>query len=268
MSATMPLPAAAASRRALRPRGRDVARIAVPVLTLAAWEGLYAIVGEPGMASPAGTVHALITTFDRWGSELHSTLLALAVSFAISAVGGILLGFAIGLSQFWSGVLLPLVTSAYSVPKVALYPVFLLIFGLTMTGRVAFSVLHGILPLIIVCADATRTVPTVYRKVARANGMSFLAQTRHILLPAILPSVVAGLRLSFGMCFLGLIVAEMFAAYEGVGFRLSKVMSLDQTDQIFAGVLLVACIALIGTLVFLLWQEHEEQRIGKVKATL
>jgi NitT/TauT family transport system permease protein len=220
------------------------------------------------MASPTASADALVSTFDRWGSELGATLVALALSFAISAVGGVLIGFAIGLSAFWSRVLLPLLTSAYAVPKVALYPVFLLIFGLTVQGRVAFSVVHGILPLIIICAEATRTVPAVYRKVARANGMSFVSQTRHILLPAILPSVVAGLRLAFGLCFLGLLVAEMFAAYEGMGFRLMKVMTLTQTDQIFAGVLLVALIALVGTVVFLLWQERQERRIGKVKATL
>jgi NitT/TauT family transport system permease protein len=247
---------------------RDAGRFGLPVLVVGVWEALYAVIGRPAMASPRDTVEVLVEGLGSWLSDVEATLLALLISFAISAVAGVLIGFALGLSRFWCDVMVPLLTAGYAIPKVALYPIFLLVFGLTLQGRIAFSVMHGILPLIIICADATATVPEVRHKLARAYGMSFLAQARHILLPSIVPSVVAGLRLAFGLCFLGLIVAEMFAAYEGMGFRLIRFMTLAQTPQIFAGVLLIAFVALFGTFLFLLWQEREERRIGKVRTAI
>lgn len=217
------------------------------------------------MASPWQSVVNLSENFGNWLQDIGNTLLTLLISFVISALVGSVLGFFIGLSPFWTKTLSPLVLGLYSIPKVTLYPIFLLIFGLTISGRVAFSVFHGIFPIMIICMEATRAVPAIYLKLAKSYQMSFFQKAKNILIPAIMPQLVVGLRMCFSLCFLGLILAEMFASYEGLGHRLVHYMSLNQPSSILALILIIVFIAFFFTFLFLIWQERNERKIGKGK---
>lgn len=240
-----------------------VGRYSVPVMLILLWEALYRIIGEPDMASPVQSLSALFSNLGAWIPDVWATLSALLISFSISAVFGVAIGFFIGLSPFWSRTLNPLVLTLYAVPKIVLYPVFLLAFGLTMQGRIAFAVAHGILPIIIICLEATRTVPDTYLQVAKTYRMSFIQKARHILIPSIMPQLVVALRMGFSLCFLGLIIAELFASYEGLGSRLAHYMSLGRASSILALILIIVFVAFFFTFLFLLWQERRERKIGK-----
>ncbi len=242
-----------------------VGRYMVPVLIILLWEWIYLLVGEPAMASPWQSVADLGKNTMNWMQDTGNSLLTLIVSFMIAAIAGVILGFLIGLSALWTKTLSPLLLGLYSIPKVTLYPIFLLMFGLTIQGRIAFSVFHGIFPIMIICMEATRTVPEIYLKLARSYRMSFMQKTKQILIPAIMPQLVVGLRMGFSLCFLGLILAEMFASYEGLGHRLVHYMSLNQPSSILAIIIIIVFVAFFFTFLFLLWQERNELRIGKRK---
>lgn len=220
------------------------------------------------MASPWQSVADLGKNTMNWMGDAGNTLVTLIVSFIIAAISGVILGFFIGLSSLWTKTLSPLLLGLYSIPKVTLYPIFLLVFGLTVQGRIAFSVFHGIFPIMIICIEATRTVPDIYLKLARSYRMSFMQKARQILIPAIMPQLVVGLRMGFSLCFLGLMLAEMFASYEGLGYRLVHYMSLNQPSSILAIIIIVVFVAFFFTFLFLLWQERNELRIGKSKNNL
>jgi ABC-type nitrate/sulfonate/bicarbonate transport system permease component len=243
-------------------------RYMVPVLIIILWELIYQILGATAIASPWQSVVNLKENTQSWLGDIGNTLATLLISFVIASISGLILGFFIGLSAFWTKTLSPLLLGLYSIPKVTLYPIFLLIFGLTLEGRVAFSVFHGIFPILIICIEATRTIPDIYLKVAKSYRMTFLQKTRQILIPAITPQLVVGLRMSFSLCFLGLILAEMFASYEGLGARLVHYMSLNQPSSILAIIMIIIFIAFFFTFIFLLWQEKNEQKIGKRKVNL
>jgi len=245
-----------------------IGRIMVPVVLILLWQLIYFIVGEPAMASPWTSILDLNENKLIWLGDTGRTLLALLISFVIAASLGVTIGFFIGLSSFWSKTLSPILLGLYSIPKITLYPIFLLIFGLTMQGRVAFSAFHGIFPIIIICMGATQTIPEIYLKLAKSYRMSFIQKARLILIPAIKPQLVVSLRMGFSLCFLGLILAEMFASYEGLGARLVKYMSLNRPSSIFAIIIIILFIAFFITFLFLLWQERNEQKIGKHKVNL
>lgn len=244
-----------------------IGRYSIPFILLILWETIYLVVGEPAMASPLQSVQALISSLGSWMSDITATLFALLISFAVAAIAGVMLGFFIGLSTFWTQVLSPILLVLYSIPKVTLYPIFLLIFGLTLQGRVAFSAIHGIFPILIICMEATQSIPATYLKVGDSYRMSFLQKARHILIPSIMPQLVVGLRIGFSLCFLGLILAEMFAAYEGIGRRLMDYVSLNRPSAILGLILIIMFIAFFFTFLFLLWQERTEQKIGKKSET-
>ncbi|MDQ0217237.1 ABC transporter permease [Peribacillus cavernae] len=243
-------------------------RYMVPVAIIILWEIIYLMLGEPAMASPWQSVVELKENANRWLGDMGNTVFTLLISFIIASISGVILGFFIGLSAFWTKTLSPLLLGLYSIPKVTLYPIFLLIFGLTLQGRVAFSVFHGIFPIMIICMEATRTVPDIYLKLAKSYRMSFMQKARQILIPAIMPQLVVGLRMSFSLCFLGLILAEMFASYEGLGHRLVHYMSLNQPSSILAIIIFIVFIAFFFTFLFLIWQEKNEQKIGKRQINL
>lgn len=238
------------------------------IVLLLFWELVYLIVREPAMASPWQSLMDLRLNFSEWLPDLGTTMLALLIAFAICALLGTIMGFFIGLSPFWTQTLSPVLLGLYSIPKVTLYPVFLLVFGLTVEGRIAFSAFHGIFPILIICMEATQMIPKTYLKLAKSYQMSFLNTARHIIIPTIMPQLVASLRMGFSLCFLGLILSEMFASYKGLGYRLTHYMSLDQTSSILAIFLIISFAAFFFTFLFLLWQERMELKIGKTKSLL
>lgn len=251
-----------------RPRHHTVARYALVLVLIGLWQLVHLATGDRAVASPAQAGGALLDNLDNWAPDVLETLSALAVAFAIVAVFGVAIGVSLGMSDFWTRTLNPLILVAYSIPKVTLYPIFLLVFGLTMQGRIAFAVLHGILPVIIICVEASRNLPDVYVKVARSCRLSLAQKILQVYVPALRSQVVVALRLGFSLCFLGLLLAEMFASYDGLGARLLHYTSLQQSDQILGVVLLVVFIAFLGTFLFLLWQERLEARTGKVSVRI
>ncbi|CAH0346539.1 ABC transporter permease subunit [Bacillus sp. CECT 9360] len=250
---------------ALDQKWYKLGRYMVPVAVILLWQIIYQIIGAPAMASPWQSISDLGANTNNWLGDIGNTLVTLVISFLIASLLGTVLGFVIGLSSFWTKTLSPLLLGLYSIPKVTLYPIFLLIFGLTITGRMAFSVFHGIFPMMIICMEATRTVPEIYLKLAKSYKMSFMQKARQILIPAIMPQLVVGLRMCFSLCFLGLILAEMFASYEGLGHRLVHYMSLNEPASILALIIIIIFIAFFFTFIFLLWQEKNELKIGKSK---
>lgn len=238
-------------------------RYAVPIILLVLWEVVFLIVGQPAMASPWQTLSYVMSNFGDWLPDIGATLWALVISFAVASLIGVTSGFVIGLSSFWSQALSPILLLLYSVPKVTLYPVFLLLFGLSLQGKVAFSAFHGVFPILIICMEATRSVPNIYLKVGDSYRMSFLQKARHILIPCIMPQLVVGLRTGFNLCFLGLILAEMFASSIGIGNRLMEFVSLNRASGILGLILIVVVVAFFFGFLFLLWQERQELKIGQ-----
>ena len=87
----------------------------------------------------------------------------------------------------------------------------LLIFGLTLPGRVTFGAMHGVLPVALLTMNSIRNIPPVYLKAARTLHLSHRQTISTVLFPATLPEIVSGLRIGFTLTLLGVLLAEMFA---------------------------------------------------------
>ena len=131
----------------------------------------------------------------------------------------------------------------------------LLIFGLGISGKVAFGALHGILPVALLSMNAIRNVPPVYLKSARTMSLSRWQIIASVLFPATIPEVVSGLRIGFTTTLLGVVLAEMFASKRGLGFLLINAISTVQPEEMLSvAIVLFTFAALANTL--LLWIEH------------
>jgi len=153
----------------------------------------------------------------------------------------------------------PILISLYTLPKVTLYPVVLLIFGLSLSGRVTFGAMHGVLPVALLTMSAIRNIPPVYLKSARTLHLSGWQTILTMLFPAALPEIVGGLRIGFTLTLLGVLLAEMFAAKQGLGSLIINAMQLMQAEEMLSvAVVLFAFAALANAL--LLWIEHRLHR--------
>ena len=157
---------------------------------------------------------------------------------------GLAIGFWLGAHRFSSDVFEPVLVAFYSVPKITLYPIILLIFGLSMAAKIAFGVIHGIFPVAIFTMNAVRNVAPVHRRTAKALRLSPLATVATILAPAAIPEILSGIRIGIAVTLLGILIAELFASSSGIGFALIRATERNDVVDIFALTLLLFLFAL------------------------
>ena len=214
-------------------------------LVFLGWEALYLVVGDVALRSPAATVHNLKSLLEdaRFLPHVRETGLAFAQGFAIAVVVGLLIGVPLGAARFAGEVAEPILVALYSIPKVTLYPVILLIFGIGMPAKVAFGAIHGIVPISIFAMNAVRNINPTHLRTARVMRVSSWALTWKILIPATLPEIVSGIRVGFSLALIGTLLGEMFGSQHGLGHLLMQAMSLHNIERILALTLLIVVFA-------------------------
>ena len=235
-----------------------IAQLLFPLALLALWQVLAVVLGDFFVASPLASLNALLEGVgDGWlGADAGVTLVALAYGYLLAVVFGVVIGFLLGLSRFAYAVFEPIVVALYALPKVALYPIFLFAFGLGIASQAWFAMFFGVFPIIIFTMSGTRNVSEVMLKVGRSLRLSRLQLFRTIVFPAILPSLVAGLRIGFGVTFLGVVLSQMFAARNGLGYVLVQSVSLHDMPRLYGLVLLLTLFAFAVNGAFLLWERR------------
>jgi NitT/TauT family transport system permease protein len=212
----------------------------------------------PGPVPTLSYLARLVPT-QRFATNAAATALSFACALLIAYGIGLAIGVWLGAHHLSGAVGEPILVALYSLPKITLYPVILLIFGLGISGKVAFGALHGVLPVALLTMAAIRNISTVYLKSARSMKLSHSQTIMLVLFPASLPEVVSGLRIGFTVTLLGVLLAEMFAAKQGLGFLIINAMSLLQTEEMIAIAVLLFAFAAVANAV-LLWMEHQLHR--------
>jgi len=235
--------------------------LAIVLVLLLMWQGLHVVVGETALPGPVPTLSYLarLVTTARFADNAAATATAFAFALMLAYGIGLAIGVWMGAHRLSGAVGEPILVALYSLPKITLYPVVLLIFGLGISGKTAFGALHGILPVALLTMAAIRNISPVYLKTAQSMRLSSWQTVMMVLFPATLPEVVSGLRIGLTVTLLGVLLAEMFASKQGLGFLIMNAMSLLQTEEMIAvAVLLFAFAALTNAL--LLWIEHRLHR--------
>lgn len=212
---------------------------------LLAWQAVFMWYGDLVITPPLDTsryvAHLLAQAF--FWPHLEATAKAFAAGLAIACIGGLSIGLALGFHRLSGEVFEPILTALYSIPKVTLYPVILLIFGLGMSAKIAFGTIHGIVPVVIFTMDAVRNTKPVYLKVGRLFHLSVPSMARTILIPAALPEIFTGLRVGFSLTLIGTLIGEMFGSLQGLGFLLMRAIGLYDVKMIMAITLLLVVFA-------------------------
>jgi NitT/TauT family transport system permease protein len=220
---------------------------------LLVWDALYHVVGSSGLSSPLTTLAAavhLLSTGSFW-QNVVATADAFALAVVFSLGGGLAIGLVLGLSRFAGDVFDPILNALTAIPKITLYPVILLFFGLGMEAKVAFGTIHGIFPVIILTMNGVRNITPVVRKAARAMRLTPAQTVRTVLLPAALPEIFSGMRIGISLALLGTLVGELFASDRGIGFMLMQSVEHGDVPNVMAITLLLFAVAVAGGIAML-----------------
>jgi len=212
---------------------------------LAGWQLLFWFAGSSALTSPADTVAFTLqlVSSPSFYPHLAETAKAFAVALGIAISCGILVGFSLGLYRFAGEVAEPVLVALYSIPKITLYPIVLLAFGLGMPAKIAFGAIHGIIPVAIFTINALRNIKPILVKTGRVLDLGTFDIARSILFPAAVPEIFTGIRIGFALTLIGTLLGEMFAAQRGLGYLLMNAIGLHNIDLIMAVTLLLVMFA-------------------------
>jgi NitT/TauT family transport system permease protein len=212
---------------------------------LLGWQLVFTLFGDMAITSPWETFAyaARLLGREQFRPHLAETAKAFAAGLAIAIAGGLTLGLTLGFHRLSGEVFEPILTALYSVPKVTLYPVILLIFGIGLSAKVAFGTIHGVIPIVIFAMDAVRNIKPVYVKTGRLHRLSPAGMARSVLIPAALPEIFTGLRVGFSLTLIGTLIGEMFGGLQGIGFLLMRAIGLHDVRTIMAITLLIVLFA-------------------------
>jgi NitT/TauT family transport system permease protein len=209
------------------------------------WQGLYGYAGDVALTSPLETLllSADLVVSPSFWPHLEETSLAVAEGLAIAVVGGLAVGFALGAHRLSGEVAEPILVALYSIPKITLYPIILLFFGIGMPAKVAFGAIHGIIPIVIFTMSAVQGINPVYLKTARTLRLGPWDVARTILFRAAMPEIFTGLRVGFALTLVGTLMGEMFGSQRGLGFLLMRAMGTHDMPTIMSVTLLLVVFA-------------------------
>jgi ABC-type nitrate/sulfonate/bicarbonate transport system permease component len=212
------------------------------LLTGAAWEtaARRGWVDPLFVPTPSAVAGALLRIAGPALAALADTLGKTALAYVLSVSLGVAAGLAVGSVRLLRDVLSPYVIALYGIPKILVLPWIVLLLGYGTSPAVLYGAIHGLFPIMVLVMGAVRDVDRTLVTVARSFGATPLQIYWKVLLPTIVPSVLAGMRLGIVFCLLGVLVVEMFAGVRGMGHVLGSFANGFQAPELFAATALVS----------------------------
>lgn len=193
-------------------------------------------ISEFWISSPSRIATAFVGMWSGVGLTRHilATLMSGASGFFFGVVAGMALGLLCGINRIIAKILDPFLIGFYSMPRVALIPLFILWFGIGLQTKVIYAAVLVFFPVFMNVLSGVRDVNRDLIDVTRVMGASRIATVRKILIPSALAWLFAGLRISVSYALIGAIIAEMFSSNVGLGYLISYYANHFLTAGLFA----------------------------------
>jgi len=228
---------------------RRVLPFVLPAALLGIWEvaarsGLWSKLIFPSLVNVAYEFGRFLVTPEQLHEAWVSLYRALG-GFALAAAVGIFVGMVMGRSKLVAGLLDPLFSGTYAVPKLALFPIFIFVFGIGSLSKVALVFLECLYPIVIMSYQGARGVDRVLLWSAQNMGASRGETLRRVVIPATAPFIFAGFRVAVPVAMIVVVITEMVSSADGLGYLVIYSLSSLRTDRMLA---VVVAIALLGYL--------------------
>jgi NitT/TauT family transport system permease protein len=217
------------------------------------WQLAYLMIGDVAMRGPWQTIRfsAALVTSDIFWPHFNESMLAFAWALALAVGLGLAIGFGIALHRLSGDAFEPMLVAFYSIPKVTLYPIILLAFGLDISAKIVFGAIHGIIPIALFTFTAVRSIKPILIKTGRVLKLGPSEMIRTVMFPAAVPEIFTGLRVGFSLTLIGTLLGEMFASQKGLGHLLMNAIHLYNVDLIMSVTFLLVVFAAVTNTILL-----------------
>lgn len=244
---------------------RTLRGLLVPVAVLGLWQLLSSkgILNAHVLPSPAAVLSKWwayckpLEAFDptqlsklRWllsgelPQDAYASLYRVVAGFLLGAGLALPLGLAMGYSRLVNGLFDPIVQVLRPIPPIAYIPLAILWFGLGNPPAIFLISLGAFFPVLMNTIAGVQNVDGIYLRVARNLGAGRLTTFLRVILPAAAPYILAGARIGIGTAFIVVIVSEMIAVNNGLGFRILEAREYMWSDKIIAGMFSIGLLGL------------------------
>jgi len=209
------------------------------------------------MAPPSAIFNAALELLQSGAlrKAVVESLWPFAVGMALTVIFGIAIGIAIAQWRLVEYILDPFINALYAIPRIALVPLIVLWAGLEFAGKVTILVSVAVFPIIVNTYAGIRDVRGSMLEIGRAYGATESQIFFKIILPAAIPFIMAGVRLSVGLAIIGIIVAEFFTAISGLGGMIVEYANVFATAKLFVPIIVIALVGVVLT-ELVMWLER------------
>ena len=253
--AMTPLPPPAEDRldeeSLLAAQGYRLLSIASPLALLVLWEisvrlGVVDARFFPAPSSVAATLWSMARSGELW-LHTEASLIRLFWGFLVGGIPALGLGIAMGLSPALRAIVEPLIAATYPIPKSAIMPLILLIFGLGEASKVVMVAIGVFFPVAMNAVTGVLEINRIYLDVGRNYGASRWQVFRTIALPGALPFIMTGIKLGVGLGLILIAISEMLGARSGLGYLIWNAWEILDVNAMYVGLFMIALIGFLLT---------------------
>lgn len=236
--------------QATRQRRERLTAVLSPIVALILWEvaSRTGVLDARFFPPPTAVVGKMVelTVDGELTSNVLISLRRLGIGYVVGLVPALLLGLVAGLSRWVRVAVMPLIDSTFPIPKSAIAPLLLLIFGFGEASKWMLVAIGVFFPVFYNTLSGVVNIEGLYLDVARNYGARRRWQViRTVALPGALPTIITGWRLGLGMAFILIVIAEMLGAQEGLGYMLVNSWTLFQVNTMYSALVAIGILGIV-----------------------
>jgi len=227
--------------------GVVVTQLSILAALLLSWQFGVTEASLPYFSRPSlvlAKLYDLLTHEDIY-RHMYVTLVEIAVGYALGAAFGLVLGFVLGRSKFLSEAFEPYIMGLYSIPKIALAPVFIVWLGLGMASKVAVVFVASFFLVFFNTYSGLLSINEELVRLARLMGASWPQTVLRVILPAAAHQIFLGLRTAVPYAVIGAVIGEYIGASEGLGYFILYASQTYDAPSLFAGIIILVAIVFL-----------------------
>ena len=224
------------------------------VCFLLLWQMLHLLLNTHTIPAPLDTIAYFVSIPLVLLKHAGASILRVAAAVGVSLLLGIPAGLLLGVNPTLKRLFSPLLYFIYPIPKIAFLPVFILLFGLGNTSKILMIIFIIVFQIMLSVRDGVAQINPVYFKVMDSFCVSPWQRYRFLIVPAMLPQLFSGLRISIGISLASLFFAENYATQFGIGYFILSAWTKMNYEEMFSGILMLG---FIGILLFYLLDRLE-----------
>ncbi len=227
--------------------------VVIALLALAVWElsvrlGWISALFFPG---PSTIIHTLyrLAVEGELVANTRISLFRVFAGFLLGGIPGLLLGVSMGWSLKLRKIVDPFVAAVHPVPKIAVLPLIMIIFGIGEASKVIIVAVGAFFPMLINSMTGVKQISPRYYDVAHNYGAGFMKTFTRVVIPGSLPMVAAGIRLAVNISLLLTIAVELVAARRGLGAMIWFAWETLRTEELYASLVVIAALGIAFNLI-------------------